>query len=114
MTDWLRDILSRVGALGGDHDRVGSLLGALAALATGGVAWRVVIPLFFVGARRTTMPPGSPQAVAVRGTGRVLVVGERTMDAFQNRFAESILGQVATTGRMIFTGHLRGFFPHVV
>lgn len=33
------------------------------------------------------------------------------MDAFQNRFADSIIGQVTTTDRMIFKGHLTGFFP---
>ena len=33
------------------------------------------------------------------------------MDAFQNRFADSIIGQVTTTDRMIFKGHLSGFFP---
>lgn len=33
------------------------------------------------------------------------------MDAFQTRFADSIIGQVTTTDRMILKGHLTGFFP---
>lgn len=33
------------------------------------------------------------------------------MDAFQNRFAADVVGELTTTDRMIFKGHLNGFSP---